>query len=156
VSGNSTIATAASAANSSSNLSLNNSLTTQFVFVGFSTINYNKNSNSTLYDIDLINADLTFAFQTRVGERLMRPDWGCRIWNYQFDNLDDYTTSQIIAEAQRIVSLDTRLVQQSIDVYQSTNGITIKLTLLYQPFAVIGTFLATFNSSQNAYFSGNN
>lgn len=138
----------------SGSLSLNNSLQTQFVFVGFCTIDTDQTLNSTLYDINLINQDLTFAFQTKVGERVMRPDWGCKIWDIWMGQLDPYTTAQLIAEAQRIISLDSRLIQQSIDIYESQNGITISLSLLYQPYNVIGNFLATFNSAQTAYFSG--
>ncbi len=136
-------------------LSLNNSLQTQFVFVGFGSANYYSTGTSTLYDIDLINQDLTYAFGTRVGERVMRPDFGCRIWEYFMNPMDDFTTGQIISEAQRIIALDTRLVQQSIDIYEIQNGITVQLTLLYQPFNVIGTFQATFNANENAYFNSN-
>lgn len=137
-------------------LTLNPTLQTQFVFVGFNTTNYAQNLNSVLYDVDLINADLTIAFQTRVGERVMRPDWGCKIWEYFMNPMDEYNVNLIIQEAQRIISTDTRLIQQSIDVYenQNGNGLTVKLTLLYQPYNVIGTFLATFNSNNVAYFSG--
>lgn len=138
----------------SGSLSLNNSLQTKFVFVGFSTQNSDQTLNSVLYDVDLINADLTNAFQTRVGERVMRPDWGCKIWDLFMNPGDTATISAIIAEAQRIVATDTRLVQQSIDIYQSTNSLTVKLQLQYLPFNVIGTFLATFNNNQTAYFSG--
>ena len=138
----------------SGSISLNNTLQTKFVFVGFSTQNSDQTLNSVLYDVALINADLTNAFQTRVGERVMRPDWGCKIWDYFMNQGDSATITAIINEAQRIVATDTRLVQQSIDVYQTQNGITVSLSLMYLPYRVIGNFLATFNNNQTAYFSG--
>lgn len=135
-------------------LSLNSTLTSRFVFVGFNTSNYQRTLSSVLYDIDLINADLEIAFQTKVDERVMRPDWGCRIWDYLMNQMDEYTVDAIIKETQRIVQLDSRLTEQGINIYQDDHSITIEIQLLYNPLNVIGTFLATFESQDTAYFSG--
>lgn len=137
-----------------SNLSMSSALTSNFVFIGYNTANYQESLSSVLYDVDLINADLMIAFQTKVGERVMRPDWGCRIWEYLMNPMDEYTVNAIIAEAQRIVGLDSRLEQQGINVYQDAHVITIEIQLLYNPLSVIGTFLAKFESQDTAYFSG--
>ena len=123
------------------------------VFYGFYSADTDTTKTSDAYDIDLINADLTIAFQTLPGERLMRPDYGCLIWGYLMEPLD-YVRDSIIAEAQRIVGLDSRLQLQDTAVYSYQQGIRVELTLLYAPFAVKGNYTADFVAAQTTYFQG--
>jgi len=130
-----------------------NSTSANAVFVGFSTVNVTNNLNTSLYDIDLINQDLYFAFNTRIGERVMRPDFGCRIWDYFMEQLTPALRDAIVTEAVRICNLDSRLVVQNVQVYQLANGVRVEISLLYQPFNVVNSFYVNFENAESAYFS---
>ena len=124
-------------------------------FIGFSTQYSSTTGVRTLYDIELINVDLMAAFQTRVGERVMRPDVGCKLWNLVLEPLTPAVRSMIITEAVRICSLDTRLVMDNVQVFDLDQGFRIEITLEYLPWRVINTFTMTFESNEPAYFQGN-
>jgi phage baseplate assembly protein W len=121
-------------------------------FVGFSTQNSAKTGIRTLYDIDLINVDLMSAFQTRVGERVMRPDYGCKLWDYLMEPLTDVLRTDIIAEVIRICQLDSRCVVIDTQVFEQDQGFKVSMTLQYLPWLVIDTFIITFNQSDLTYF----
>ena len=126
------------------------------VFFGFSTFDTDTTGKTQLFDIDLVNRDLLNAFYTRVGERVSRPDWGCAIWDYLMEPLTPGLYDLIVTEAQRICETDTRLILMNTQVFQYENGLRIEMTLLYLPWRVVNTFTATFNLSENAYFSNQN
>lgn len=121
-------------------------------FVGFSTQNALTTGVRTYYDIDLINIDLMTAFNTRVGERVMRPEYGCKLWDYVMEPMTAMTSDLIIQEATRICELDTRLKVQTVNVYQADQGFTIAITLQYLPWMVVSTFTATFESENSVYY----
>ena len=125
------------------------------VFVGFSTVGITNNLNTSLYDIDIVNQDLYFAFHTRVGERVMRPDYGCKIWDYFMEQLTPGMRDAIVTEAIRICNLDARLVAQSVEVYQLGNGIRIEIQLFYQELNVVNNFYVNFENAETAYFGSN-
>lgn len=123
-------------------------------FVGFSTQNSAVTGVRTLYDINLINVDLMTAFQTRVGERIMRPDWGCRLWDYLMEPFTLTLQNQIITESLRICGLDTRVVviNDVVQVFQLGQGFRIEINLSYQPWRVIGAFYANFEQAELTYY----
>lgn len=125
-------------------------------FVGYSTQNVTTPGATTLYDIQLINIDLMTAFMTRVGERIMRPDWGCKLWNYLMEPWTTTLNDMIIAEVLRICSLDTRLsvVNEVVQIFPATYGFSIAMTLLYQPWLVAATFTANFEQNDMIYYDG--
>jgi len=125
------------------------------VFFGFSTIDTDKTGQTQLFDIQLINRDLLNAFYTRVGERVMRPDWGCKIWDWLMDPLTPLLHDQIVAEVLRICEEDTRVVVLNQQIYEYQNGLRIEMTLNYLPYNVVNSFTATFEQQQTAYFSNN-
>lgn len=120
------------------------------LFRGFNTIDAAATHNFVLYDIDLVNRDLSNAFQTRVGERVMRPNYGCKIWDYLLEQFTDSLRDQIVSEALRICELDTRLAVIDTQVSEYEQGIRVQITLEYRPFAVIQTFTADFENRQAA------
>ena len=124
----------------------------QRYFVGFSTQNSALTGVRSLYDIDLINVDLLNAFNTRVGERVMRPDYGCALWDYLMEPMNPVLNDKIVREAIRICNLDSRLVQQSVNVIQADNGFTIVIVLKYLPWQVIATFTTSFETANQSYF----
>lgn len=122
-------------------------------FVGFSTQNSAQDGIRTLYDINLIKVDLMTAFQTRVGERVMRGAWGCKLWDYLMEPMTPLMRDQIVTEAERIVRLDQRLAWGSGNVTELQFGFSIEMTVAYQPWNVIETFSITFEQNESAYFS---
>jgi phage baseplate assembly protein W len=123
-------------------------------FIGFNTQDSATTGVRTLYDVELVNRDLMTAFQTRVGERVMRPDYGCKLWDYLMEPLIPTMRQQIIDEAIRICSLDSRLVMKTIQVFELDQGFRIEVTLEYLPWRVIDTFTASFERDEQTYFQG--
>jgi len=124
----------------------------QRYFVGFSTQNSAETGNRTIYDIDLINTDLMTSFQTRVGERVSRPDWGCKLWDYLMEPMTPVMRENIISEAVRICGLDTRTELVNVQVLEVDQGFRIAIDLWYLPWRVKGTFTATFQREEQVYF----
>jgi phage baseplate assembly protein W len=120
------------------------------LFRGFNTIGTKRSHNFVLYDIDLVNRDLSNAFNTRVGERVMRPTYGCAIWDYLLEPFNGSLRDQIVAEVIRICELDSRLVVLDTQVSEYEQGIRVQMTLQYRPFNVVQTFTQDFETRQTA------
>jgi len=96
-------------------------------FVGFSTIDQNK--NFTLVDENLIKRDLLNAFNIRQGELVGRPTYGTVIWAYLFENQTPETETVIYNEVQRVVGQDPRLYIDTVNMFPQQNGILLELNL---------------------------
>lgn len=121
-------------------------------FVGFSTQNSDQTGVRQYYDIDLINVDLMASFQTRVGERVMRPDFGCHLWDYLMEPLTPGMRDTITSEAVRVCQLDSRLIVNDVQVTEIAGGFIVNITLTYLPWNVISTFTANFERSDAQYY----
>jgi phage baseplate assembly protein W len=123
-------------------------MATTATYVGFSSVGSLTGLNLSLYDVELVKRDLLNHFGTRIGERVMRPDFGCKIWDYLYEqgvsNLDDL----IIDEAKRIVSTDPRVALQGLTVYYFDNGIRVEMTLFFIGLQVTQTFSAIFEAEE--------
>ena len=51
------------------------------IYKGYTSVN-RKFTGTEATDSELVRADLLNHFNTRVGERLMQPEFGCLIWNF--------------------------------------------------------------------------
>lgn len=127
---------------------------THRVFKGFSTVDTDRTGETHLFDIDLINRDLLNAFYTRVGERVMRPKDGCKIWDWLMEPLTPLLHDQIVTEVVRICESDSRLVNINTQVFEYENGIRVEMTLEYRPFDVVNSFTLNFENKQQSIFSG--
>jgi phage baseplate assembly protein W len=96
-------------------------------FIGFSTVNQNK--NFVLVDDALIKQDLLNAFNIRQGELVGRPGYGTLIWNYLFENQTSELETAIYDEVQRVVGGDPRLYLNNLYMYPQENGILLQLDL---------------------------
>lgn len=114
------------------------------VFIGYSTIETNS-KNQQFADIPLIKRDLLNHFNTIPGERLMMPTWGCGIWNLLFEPFDEAVNDAVVDECTRIVASDSRVTLQDIFVNEYNQGLSVQMTLLYQPYNVIDTFSLDFD-----------
>lgn len=124
----------------------------QNIFKGFSTVGAPLKKEWTFYDIELIKRDLMNHFNTRVGERVMRPDYGCKIWEYMMEPLTGGMRDLVVAEAIRICESDSRVSVDKVQVYTMGSGIRVEITLSYDPFSVIDTFYVDFDARQDSEF----
>ncbi len=121
----------------------------QTIFRGFSTIGADTARSWHLYDVALIRRDLLNHFHTRVGERVMRPSWGCRIWDYLMEPLTETLRLLIVEEAVRICREDTRVEVIDVTVDETDNGLSIVITLKYLPNGDAETFVVDFEARQD-------
>ena len=119
-------------------------------FTGFSTRDSHKTRQRTYYDIELIKRDLINHFHTRVGERVMRPTWGCRIWDYIMEPMTVSVRDEITAEATAICQADERLKVVSVEVFDEDHAIQVEITLNFIPFGVVQTFAINFERRETS------
>lgn len=127
------------------------------LFRGYSTVGSDKTRERTFYDIELIKRDLMNHFNTRVGERVMRPTWGCRIWDYLMDPLTPGLRDLIVSEALAVCHADARVQVDSknVRVFERDHGLRIEIDLIYVPYDVVETFAIDFEKRETARFNGN-
>lgn len=120
---------------------------------GFSTTDAERTRAWSRYDIDLVKRDLMNHFHTRVGERVMRPEYGCRIWDYLYEQMDNNLRDLIIDEAERICRSDPRVAVQLINVFDFENGIRVEITLDFVGLAVMQNFTVDFERREREIYS---
>ena len=114
------------------------------IFVGFSTVDTSiKNTQWT--DLDLIKRDLINHFFTRRGERVMRPDYGCIIWDLLFDPMTVDNVTLIVDDATRIVQEDGRITLNSVNLVEYDHGVQLQMNLTYQPLNITESFSLDFD-----------
>jgi len=116
-------------------------------FRGFNTIGQYK--KFTLVDFELVKRDLLNALNIKQGQLVGRPGYGTAIWNYLFENQTEATERAILAEIQRVASLDPRIYIQSANMYPQLNGILIELELMMVP-GQTSEFLSIYFDQQTA------
>jgi phage baseplate assembly protein W len=120
------------------------------LFTGFSTYDTETTGEWRLYDIALIRRDLLNHFHTRLGERVMRPDFGCRIWEYVMEPMDDANVAEVAAEARRVCEQDTRVAVRDVLVSTLDNGIRVEIELEYTPFGVVDSLAVDFERREES------
>lgn len=98
--------------------------TTPAFYVGF-------NSLGPLYDYNLVKQDLLNHFNTRVGERVMEPNYGSIIWDMTFEHMNDNNRQLIIDDVKRIIAMEPRVELIGLDVREITNGYIVDCQLFY-------------------------
>jgi phage baseplate assembly protein W len=114
------------------------------IFVGFSSVDTSiKKTQWT--DLDLIKRDLTNHFYTRRGERVMRPEFGCIIWDLLFEPMVDENIRLIVDDCTNIVSSDPRVSLNDIKVVEYDNGLQLQIDLTYNEFDITEQFRIDFD-----------
>lgn len=114
------------------------------LFIGYSSVDANiKQTQWT--DLDLIKRDLINHFYTRKGERVMRPDFGCIIWDLLFEPMTADVVTQIVDDATSIVQLDNRVQLQNINLVEQDHGIQLQMNLYYAPLNIVDEFQVAFD-----------
>jgi phage baseplate assembly protein W len=116
-------------------------------FIGFNTINQNK--NFTAVDFNLIKIDLLNAFNIRQGELVGRPGYGTTLWSFIFEPNTADVQFQLETEIRRIARQDPRLVINTVRAYPQENGILLEVELAVSPFNQANLLSVFFNSSTN-------
>lgn len=117
----------------------------EFHFKGFTTVGRDKPTYS-VSDFDLVKTDLLNHFSTKLGERVMLPMFGCRIYDLLLDPLDETTRDAIIEDAERIVNEDPRVELQDTQLTETDNSITLEMQLTYLPNGITDSLAIQFNT----------
>lgn len=87
-----------------------------------------------LTDEQLIIRDLINALSIRLGEKVGNPTYGTTIWSYLFEPNTPENRIEMETEIRRVISLDPRVVLDTIAVNDYDNGVLIELQIAFQPF----------------------
>jgi phage baseplate assembly protein W len=117
-------------------------------FVGFSTVGASRTGAWRLYDVPLVRRDLLNHFATRVGERVMRPNWGCRIWDMLMEPMTPMLREAVVSEAVRICEEDTRVVVTDVRVEEVPDGLAVAIDLLYRTTGTPDSLYVAFERRQ--------
>jgi phage baseplate assembly protein W len=115
------------------------------LFKGFTTVDREKPSYSAS-DMDLVKIDLLNHFNTRMGERVMLPNFGSRIFDLLMDPLDETTREAIKDDAERIVNEDPRVQLNDTQLTETDHSILLEMHLTYLPNGVTDTLAIQFNT----------
>lgn len=119
------------------------------IYKGFSTVGAGAESAYKLYDVALVRQDLLNHFHTRIGERVLRPDFGCRIWEMLMEPMTEVIKTQILAEAERICRSDPRVTVLQIAPMFDNHTVNIEFILNYHSFQNPDQFSISFDARQN-------
>ena len=117
--------------------------TSQF-YIGFSSVDI-ANTNSKLYDLDLIKQDIINQFQTRKGERVMNPTFGTIIWDVLNEPMTPEIHDLLVTDLQTICASDPRVTPTQINVNEQPGGFLIEITVQLVGTDQSSTMLLNFN-----------
>ena len=100
------------------------------IFKGFSTIDKIRAPYS-LFDQELIKRDLLNEFQTRRGERLMKPNFGSIIHDLLMEPEDTITDDEIRDDITRICDKDPRVEVKDILIFTADHTVRAEVILNY-------------------------
>jgi|TARA_B110000459_G_scaffold45122_1_gene49934 phage baseplate assembly protein W len=100
------------------------------IFRGFSTVD-RVNAPFSLSDMELVKRDLLNEFNTRKGERVMRPNFGCIVWDLLMNPEDAFTEDEIKEDITRIVEKDSRVDLINISVFSDAHTVRAEVELRY-------------------------
>jgi phage baseplate assembly protein W len=106
-----------------------------------------------LTDFELIKRDLLNHFNVRRGENLMRPGFGCSIWNYLFEPMTETTRQQVIDEVKAVIDYDPRVNADKITITSYEQGIQIELELSLVGTNQTSNMVLRFDQNQSAVLS---
>ena len=104
------------------------------LYRGFSTSKYLTTKHSfMLSDLSLVKRDLLNHIYTRVGERVMMPNFGTTIPDLIFEPLDDETVAAVKQQLTNVFNYDPRvnLVELNVFAVPQLNGIMASAVLQY-------------------------
>ena len=111
------------------------------VYRGFSFHEYQNKKTFGIKDIELVKLDLLNHIYTRKGSRVMMPEYGTRIPDMAFEQLDELTLMVLEEDINTVINFDPRVrkLSMSITPNYDANYVTIDVRLLYVEFNVTDT-----------------
>lgn len=128
-------------------------MATPTTYKGYSTIGAERTRRWTRYDVDLVKTDLLNQFMTPWGDRIMRPNYGCKIWDYLNEPLTPPIRQIVIDDAVRIVSSDPRVKLTTVNLFDFENGLRIEIICDFIGLASNQTFYVDFETRQSSAIS---
>jgi len=116
------------------------------LYRGYSSVDLKTGVNTRVFDLNIVKRDLQNEFDTRLGDRVMRPGFGSVVHDLLFDLSDPRTESLVYADAERIFRNDPRVrpVEIKVDVDVGGHQITITATLNFVEFDMNDNFSVAF------------
>lgn len=111
---------------------------------GFSTLGSDF-ATPTVTDFLAAKTDLQNSLNVRQGERIMRPDFGCLVWDMLYEPFTAELYEDLIENITNIGNSDPRLELQQIQPTSYEHGIQISMMLRYIPTDQVEKMLYTFN-----------
>jgi phage baseplate assembly protein W len=108
-----------------------------------------KGYTKTIHDIELVKQSLVNAFSTRVGTRVMRPNYGFIGHNMLFENQSSADTSMLYDDAIRIFKDEPRVSVVFCDVKRLEYGYIVQASLQYIETLEVIDFIYEFNTKNN-------
>lgn len=102
------------------------------VYIGFSTVDQ-PTPDWVFQNVELVKRDLLNTFRTRLGERVMRPEYGTRIYDLLMDPFDGETRNAIEQDVERVISEEPRVELVSQEVTELDQVIRIEAVLSFTP-----------------------
>jgi phage baseplate assembly protein W len=102
-------------------------------YKGFNTSDKTRPTYSE-YDVELIKRDILNHFETRPGERVNRPEFGTRIYEYLMDPHDTITKELINDDVMRVIASEPRVSLIESHVVDREHAVIIKIVLKYLDF----------------------
>lgn len=116
--------------------------------IGFSTFD-KKSPPFSLEGFELAKQDLLYAFMTKRGERVMRPEFGTIIFDLLFEPFDADLQDAVGEDARRIISQDPRLELVRLETRELEHTLRLDIVLNYVPLDVVDTLTVEYDR-QNA------
>lgn len=110
-------------------------------FSGFSTLQ----GLGTIFDIELVKQDLLNQINTRKGERLMDPEFGCIVWDLLFELKSPSIITEIQEDLTRIISSEPRVLLRQIQILEQEHGYLGIIDLYFVQFKTADTLTVQFN-----------
>lgn len=101
------------------------------VFKGFSTVDKVR-APYTLTDEDIVKRDLLNEFETRKGERLMRPNFGSIVHDLLMNPEDTFTMEEVKDDIRRIINKEPRVSLLDIKLYSLDHALRAEIALRYE------------------------
>lgn len=87
-----------------------------------------------LTDEQLVIRDLLNALSIKQGDKVGQPTYGTTLWSYLFEPSNENTQQAIEDEVRRVITLDPRIILNSVGVYVQENGVLLQIEMAFSPF----------------------
>ena len=111
--------------------------------IGFNTIG-NAKAPFRVTGADCVLRDLQNELYTKKGERPMRPNFGCIIWDLLMDPATGQTEKLAKEDIQRILKRDPRVAEKKVNVLVLDNSISAEVVIDVVPFNSVETLYLTY------------